>query len=393
MTRGPADRVVAMLALVRPVVDEILVALDDRAPADVERALASVADRLIRFPYAEPVDRPLAWLHAECAGDWVLTLDDDEVPSGDLIDALPGLVMASDSTHYLLPRRWLLPDETNYLTVLPWCPDFQLRLVMNDRRLLEFPYETHMPIVALGPGRHLELPLYHADCLLASVDARVRKARHYERQYAGKRVAGRALNHAYYLPERRPEARTSPVPRADLALIRTVLRGEHAPASRRAERTETATREEIDRLWPGRPLDDRAYRGRLTLLGDTSELRAGEVRELPVRVENLGDETWPGGWGAGPSIRLGYHWRAGGEAPTEGARSALTGEIRGGSARVVPVTVAAPERPGRHTLAVDLLHEGVRWFECPATADVDVLPTRRVAIVDTGSGAAALREV
>src|SRR5207244_4612445 len=109
MTRGPADRVAAMLSLFRVVADEIFVALDDRAEPDVEAALGAVGDRVIRYPYAEPVDRPLAWIHSECRGEWVLTVDDDEVPSRALLDALPELVAADDVTHYWLPRRWLYP--------------------------------------------------------------------------------------------------------------------------------------------------------------------------------------------------------------------------------------------------------------------------------------------
>src|SRR5262245_53466831 len=92
MTRGPGARVAAQLALLRAVADEILVAVDDRAEPEVARALSGVADRMIAFPYADPVDRPLAWLHRECRGDWVLTVDDDEVAGAALIERLPDLL-------------------------------------------------------------------------------------------------------------------------------------------------------------------------------------------------------------------------------------------------------------------------------------------------------------
>ena len=70
-----------MLGLFRGIADEIVIAVDDRAGPEVEAALASVADRMLRYPYAEPVDRPLAWIHAQCSCDWVLTIDDDEIPA------------------------------------------------------------------------------------------------------------------------------------------------------------------------------------------------------------------------------------------------------------------------------------------------------------------------
>src|SRR5262249_50732015 len=159
MTRGPGDRVAAMLALFREVADEILVALDDRADEATQSALAAVADRVIRYPYAEPVDRPLAWIHAECCGDWVLTIDDDEIPSRGLLAALPTLVEVTDVTHYWLPRRWLYPTADRYLDARPWRPDYQPRLVANDPRVLTFSDETHVPVAVLGPSRYL------AECL------------------------------------------------------------------------------------------------------------------------------------------------------------------------------------------------------------------------------------
>ena len=73
-------RVAALLGLLRPVVTELVVALDDRADEETERAAAGIADDVVRFTYREPVDRPLRWLHSRCRGDWILTLDDDEIP-------------------------------------------------------------------------------------------------------------------------------------------------------------------------------------------------------------------------------------------------------------------------------------------------------------------------
>jgi hypothetical protein len=176
MTRGPADRVAAMLGLFRRVADEVVVAVDDRAGEEVEAALASVADRLLRYPYEEPVDRPLAWIHAQCSGDWVLTVDDDELPSQALLDVLPALARARDVTHYWLPRRWLYPTPDRYLAARPWRPDYQPRMVLNDPRFISFPAETHVPVAAIGPCRYLEQPLYHLDALLTSREAREEKA-------------------------------------------------------------------------------------------------------------------------------------------------------------------------------------------------------------------------
>lgn len=168
LTGGPGDRVAAALGLLRGVADEIVVALDDRAGEDVEAPLAAVADRVIRYPDADPADRPLAWLHAECRGDWALTIGDDEVPAAALLEALPGLARARDVTHYWLPRRRLYGDLDRWLDARPWRPDYQPRLVLNDRRVLTFPAESRFPVKVLGPARYLDTGLYHLEALLDS---------------------------------------------------------------------------------------------------------------------------------------------------------------------------------------------------------------------------------
>jgi hypothetical protein len=374
MTRGPADRVAAMLGLFRGVADEIVVAVDDRAGEEVEAALASVADRLLRYPYEEPVDRPLAWIHAQCRGEWVLTIDDDEIPSRALLEALPGLAAAREVTHYWLPRRWLYPTPDRYLDARPWRPDYQPRLLFNDPRMISFTPETHVPVKAIGPSRYLEQPLYHLDTLLNSLEAREAKAERYERLYPGKRVAGRPLNEAFYLPERR-DPPTRDVPPEDVALIAEVL-ASPAPAPA-TPRVEAATRDEIDSHWSGGPLTD--YDARLTLVEQVPPLRTGVLETVDVRVENLGGETWR--WGG--EVRLGSRWRRG-EQVVDGEHRPLPADLAPGAGEIVPLPLLPPPA-GPWTLEVDLVQEHVRWFDRPLQVDVTVEAPRLVAVLDPGS--------
>lgn len=376
-TRWPDDRVAAMLALFRPVADEILVAVDDRARPGLEATLGRIADRVIRYPYAEPVERPLAWIHAQCRGEWVLTVDDDEIPSRALLDSLPGLILGRDVTHYWLTRRWLYPTADRYLDARPWRPDYQLRLVLNDPRVISFPGEMHVPLAAMGPGRYLAASLYHADTLLSSTEAREAKALRYERLHPGKRIAGRPLNEAYYLPER-VDAPTREVPAEDRALVAAVLAAEPPTGSPRAE-VRSADREEIDRHWAGRPFSDSAYEARLQLRDDVPPLRAGVEEKVDVLVENRGSEAWP--WGG--AIRLASRWSSG-ERVVEGPHRSLPADLPAGASQIVPVPLVPPEA-GRWTLDIDLVHEHVRWFERPLRVEVEVLPQRVAAVLDPGS--------
>jgi hypothetical protein len=381
MTYRPAGAA-AVLALLRPLADEIVVALDDRVAPGAEEALAPVADAVVRYPYAEPVERPWAWLHAQCTGDWVLTIDDDEIPGAALLAALPDLIGARDVTHYLLPCWWLFPTADRYLAARPWWPDYHVRFVLNDVRFRSFPGRMHIPIAAAGPGRYLEAGFYHADLLLTSEGERERKAARYEGLLPGRRVAGRPLNDAYYLPER-VSPPTRDVPAEDREAIERVLRALQEPTEAAGgEQAKVATRGEVDRHWAGRGLTD--YAARVTPVEPIPPLRAGAQEPLLVRVENLGGETWPWAGGGLPEVTIGTRWvRDGGSE--EGPRMPLPAPLGPGGAELVPIALSAPPVPGRYTLELDLVHEHVRWFECPTRVEAEVAPRRLVAVLDPGS--------
>ena len=196
-----------MLGLFRGIADEILVAVDDRAGPGVEAALAAVADRVIRYPYAEPVDRPLAWLHAQCSGDWVLTIDDDEIPSQALLDVV---------------ARTGKANATSRITGSRGAGSTRLRPISRRAAVaagLPAAARAQRPARALVPGRDAragEGARAVADtsssrsttstrCSTRARRARRRRVR-YERLHPGKRVAGRPLNEAFYLPEDRRSA-------------------------------------------------------------------------------------------------------------------------------------------------------------------------------------------
>src|SRR4051812_11697821 len=285
MTAGPGPRVAALLETFRPVADEIVVALDSRADAETEAVLAAVSDRLVRYRCRGRGDRPIRWLHSLCASDWNFNVDDDEVPSAALLAKLPALVAATDVTHYWIRRAWLWPNAGSAIAEQPWSSDYQLRLVLNEPRLLRFPSETHRPIEALGPHRFVRAPLYHADAILNPLDRRQAKARKYEALRPGKRVGGGPMNHVFNLPERRAGLRTEPLDEADAALVRAVLEADTARAAGAGE-APVADDAEVDALWAGRELDPDDYRGEIEFLERPTTLRVDEQVAFDVRVAN-----------------------------------------------------------------------------------------------------------
>src|SRR5215203_2992514 len=90
-TRGAAARARALLELVRPVVDEIVVGVDDSDDHGTMEACADLADRRLSFASTGVPCRPIGWILRQCSGDWILRLDDDEVPSARLLEELPAL--------------------------------------------------------------------------------------------------------------------------------------------------------------------------------------------------------------------------------------------------------------------------------------------------------------
>ena len=252
--------------------------------------------------------------------------------------------------------------------------EFQLRLVLADDRFLGFSDEFHRPVVAHGPARYVTAPLWHLDTALNSFEARRAKAVVYEHERRGMRIGALSHNSGLYLPELSGDVASAPVPPEDAETIAAVLAAPEPPRSRR--RVRAATREEVDAAWPGPPFAPSLYRARLDIL--TAGPMTAELQQtVDVRVRNDGDRIWRWGRAGRPEIRLAYRWDS---SSATGLRTPLPCDVRPGDEVVVPVHVVAPPEPGRRTLAIDLVHEHVRWFGVEATAAVEVRPRRRVAV-------------
>ena len=382
MTGGAAPRrLAALLGLFRDA-DEIVVGVDESRYAEAAPVLSSVADRLLSYPFGEPGDRPIAWLFAQCSCSWIFNVDDDEVPSRRLLEELPALLARDDITHGWIARRWLVGDPGHYLDEPPWSTEFQLRLVRSGSPFIQFSDEFHRPVTAQGPARFVDAPLWHLDFLVKSFEVRRAKALAYERDRRGMRIAGIAHNTGLYLPELRPGVRTAAVPEDERRRIERVLEGAESSGGRRAVE-ERASREDVDRHWPGPPFPNSLYEARLELRARPDRFIAGVQQTVDVLVENRSDTVWRWGKEAQPEIRVGYHWLDLGGTPVggEGLRTPLPSDLGPAETQIVPVHVVGPESPGRYRLELDLVHEHVRWFGCGVAYEAEVVPRRRVAVV------------
>ncbi len=379
MTSDPMSRVAAILGLLRSAVDEIVVAADTRVEEADLAALAGVADRVFRFEYEPPVDRPRAWLATQCHGDHILWIDGDEIPSPGLVRALPELCAASDVAQVIFPRRWLFPDADHWLDEHPWWPDFQIRLCRNDEKSMWFG-PTHEPLGITPPVRFVDAPLYHLSCIVSSIGERRAKARLYDEARPGLiSPAGGPFNEVLLVPERYATIRPAAVPRDDRPWIEKVLGASSESGAGEVPDVTMTESEEINAVAPTRLFPPDAYSARIEVVERDLRMEAGQSRSILVRVHNDGVETWP--WqGRHPiQIHLAYHWRSldGSLLVHDGLRSDMPHTVRPGESLLMPATVAPPAEPGTYLLELDLVHENVRWFECSTTAEVLVAPRWR----------------
>jgi glycosyl transferase-like sugar-binding protein len=103
-------------------------------------------------------------------------------------------------------------------------------------------------------------------------------------------------------------------------------------------------------------------------------MTVGERRGLAVTVTNRDSRVWDSD-PAGPApIRATGRWltEAGVTVITDAPRTPFPQPLPPGDSMTIELDAAAPVRPGRYTLEVDVVEEGVRWFDCPARIEVEV---------------------
>lgn len=107
-------------------------------------------------------------------------------------------------------------------------------------------------------------------------------------------------------------------------------------------------------------------------------IKASVVFDVDVRLKNTGWMAWNAD--SREPVCLSYHWRDTDDQMLvrDGLRTSVPRVATGGETSIV-LRVEAPERPGRVTLSIDLVHEGVTWF-----ADQGVAPCEVMLRIDAG---------
>jgi inositol phosphorylceramide mannosyltransferase catalytic subunit len=374
ITADPPARVAAILDPLRPYADEVVIAVDSRAGNDRLAGLASLADQAFKIEFVT-LERHVAWLCAQCSGDWILRLDGDEVPSVAFVRRLPEMLASRRVQQYWISRAWLYPDAEQILAGVPWSEDFVNRLTRNDGTL-RMSGRHHSHAEPVTPCEYIAEPIYHLDLLTNDYRGRRDKAVRYEvaRPHLLAPGGGR-INEAFYLPELRETLEQRPVPEEDRAMIARALEAAPVPGvAARTANVPTVSLAETDRLWEGRDIGETAYRAKIERFVPATSFTPAERRRIFIHVTNEGTERWPDSLDAEPAIRLSYHWldQTGSTRAREGPRTAFSRVVNPGERILAPLHVDAPVDAGEYLLAVDIVHEGERWFGCDCQIPIRV---------------------
>ncbi|HEV3230392.1 MAG TPA: hypothetical protein VGY97_13020 [Solirubrobacteraceae bacterium] len=380
-TVGHASRVRRLLECLRPHVDEVVLAVNAADTTDTLAVCGDLADRRLRYQLPGSPSALIGWVQSQCSGEWLLRLDDDEAPSVEMLASLRELIADRRLNEIVFRRRWLYPDPGRYITRAPWRFDFQARLLRNLPAVWSFagtPHTVGRPV----PGRRLiDVPFYHADLVLSSLESRSRKSLDYEAE-APALIWNEFPVNGMYLPEGLDNVDTAIVPEADRPLVDLIVGPGEAPASPGGgPPVRDVPFTEVEQFNVRRTLPESAYRASVTFVDRPLSMPAAALQHFEVLVTNTGTERWPGGDRTNPLVQLGVRWRQ----PESGRivrdiRQPFSEIVDPGETTRVVICVPTPFDPGPHHLEIGVVHLDVRWFEGRIATEVAIEPRREDAV-------------
>jgi hypothetical protein len=343
----------AALAPVREIADEVVIAAGGPLSDEDLSCYREIADRLFSIEF-DFIERHLAWLHAQCRGDWILRLDGDELPTPELVSEALAARDDRGLNCVLFARRNLFPTVDSYIVQEPWYPDFQVRMVRNDGSL-RFSGLQHSAAERTDPAHLTEASMYHLPFILADVEARRARAVRYEQLRPGLISSTGLPANDLLLPETLPPLLTAPVPSHHRAQIEAALQAS-VSGSGRADAVPVSLAES-DAYWAGRTLPESAYSASIEVIAATVAFAPSERRPMYFLVVNGGAETWSWDPSIGPHIHI-VHRLLGedGEPVEEWRPSFFTEWVSPGRRTIVPSHVDAPPTPGRYRLQASVRH-------------------------------------
>ena len=148
-----------------------------------------------------------------------------------------------------------------------------------------------------------------------------------------------------------------------LALLGLVACGGPTPESRPAS-VPPATPQVQGR----QDLPAEAYKVEWGQIAVPSQMTSGQELDFDATLKNASSVAWPGGAGTTGvlyTVRLSHRWLQGEKVVQDygQTRTELPTVVGPGQTVTVRSHLTAPGTPGRYQVQVELVHEGVAWFE------------------------------
>jgi len=107
----------------------------------------------------------------------------------------------------------------------------------------------------------------------------------------------------------------------------------------------------------------RAYDADFVRLSLPGSMHSDSFYMINLVLKNIGSENWNSG-GEYP-VRLSYHWfkEEGDLVLWDGYRTKLPSDVPPGETLTIGINIKTPSEPGRYSLVIDPVKEGVTWFE------------------------------
>lgn len=122
-------------------------------------------------------------------------------------------------------------------------------------------------------------------------------------------------------------------------------------------------------------LPDDSYSASISLVDELPRFCVDGVdHRARIEITNSGSALWPGGHTRDPLIRVGFRWLNKAGEYYDGGRAMLPRPMHPGETTPIELSILGPPHEGEYKLVIDLVHENVRWFDCPLTAGVVVAP-------------------
>jgi hypothetical protein len=323
--------------------DEVVVGVDEASTDGTLEVAKSCADVVFRFQHTG-IAAPVRMLLLEHANrDWLLVLDCDER----MDEQFGGLIrefLNSEYTHFWFPRKWIVSlRPPRYLRGEPWFPDWQLRLLRNDRSLVWHSPRVHSYYQVMGQAAfEARTSILHFERITTSPDERTAKLIRYRESgsiAATEQIYG-------------PIDQWKPV-----VLPQTPLNN-----SRLAPKNPSLTLPETREAMAKNALPPWGATLRVSM---PAELESGQRTLADVTATNTGKLAWfPKGLDLWPFLNISYHILDASDRVKlwDGDRTAIGRIVKPDQTGTFLASFTAPKNVGQYLVEWDMVSEGECWF-------------------------------